>query len=105
MDTPGGELERRRDGHVEILTLNRPEQRNALSPALLEQLSAALGDIKHDSGVRAVVLTTAGNRGFCAGMDLKAFGAGGAVRDMTATAEFTEFTRGEHAKPVVAAVN
>ena len=76
MDTAGGELERGRDGHVEILTLNRPEQRNALSPALLEQLSAALADIKRDAGVRAVVLTGAGNRAFCAGMDLKAFAAG-----------------------------
>jgi enoyl-CoA hydratase len=105
MDTTGGELERGRDGHVEILTLNRPEQRNALSPALLEQLSAALADIKRDAGVRAVVLTAAGNRAFCAGMDLKAFATGGVLRDMAATVEFTEFTRGEHAKPVVAAVN
>jgi enoyl-CoA hydratase len=105
MDTTGGELERGRDGPVEILTLNRPEQHNALSPALLEQLSAALADIKRDAGVLAVVLTGAGNRAFCAGMDLKAFAAGGVLRDMAATAGFTEFTRGEHAKPVVAAVN
>src|SRR5246127_5319846 len=105
MAATGGELERGRDGHVEILTLNRPEQRNALSPTLLEELSAALADIKRDAGVRAVVLTGAGNRAFCAGMDLKAFAAGGGVRDMAATAEFTEFTRGKHAKPVVAAVN
>ena len=52
-------MERGRDGHVEILTLNRPEQRNALSPALLEGLSAALADIKRDAGLRAVVLTVA----------------------------------------------
>ncbi len=87
MDTTGGELERGRDGPVEILTLNRPEQRNALSPALLEQLSAALADIMREAGVRAVVLTAAGNRAFCAGMDLKAFAAGGVLRDMAATAE------------------
>jgi enoyl-CoA hydratase/carnithine racemase len=101
------ELERRREDHVEILTLNRPEQRNALSPALLEQLSGALAAIKQDHGVRAVVLTAAGDRAFCAGMDLKAFMAaeGGAVRDEAATADFTEFIRGEHPKPVLAAVN
>src|ERR1700741_2748482 len=98
-------LERGRDGHVEILTLNRPEQRNALSPALLEQLSAALSDIKRDAGVRAVVLTAAGNRAFCAGMDLKAFAAAVGCRSRAATAEFTDFFRGQRAKPVVAPVN
>jgi enoyl-CoA hydratase len=101
------ELERRREDHVEILTLNRPEQRNALSPTLLEQLSDALAAVKRDRDVRAVVLTAAGDRAFCAGMDLKAFVAadGRAVRDEAVTADFTEFVRGEHPKPVVAAVN
>lgn len=101
------ELERRREGFVEVLTLNRPEQRNALSPELLNQLSAALAEIKRDGDVRAVVLTASGDRAFCAGMDLKAFVAveGTEIRDLERTTDFTEFMRGEHPKPVVAAVN
>jgi enoyl-CoA hydratase/carnithine racemase len=52
------------------LTLNRPEQYNALSRELLARLQAELDDIKDDPGVRVVVITGTG-RAFCAGHDLK----------------------------------
>jgi enoyl-CoA hydratase/carnithine racemase len=52
------------------LTLNRPDQYNALSRELLERLQAELDQIKDDPGVRVVVITGAG-RAFCAGHDLK----------------------------------
>jgi methylglutaconyl-CoA hydratase len=57
-------------GPVVVLTLNRPERRNALGSALIEQLSEALTRAEIDPEVRAVVLTGAGSV-FCAGMDLK----------------------------------
>lgn len=60
-----------RDDNVAILTLNRPEARNALSPALVRALGAELQRVAEDSDVRAVVLTGAGGA-FCAGADLKA---------------------------------
>lgn len=57
---------------VRILTLNRPERLNAIVPALLDDLVAALGAADGDPAVRAVVLTGAG-RAFCSGDDLKEF--------------------------------
>ena len=69
----GGVLLRRREGLVEVLTLNRPDQGNSLSPELLATLGAALDELAVDDSVRAVVLTGAGERIFCGGMDLRAF--------------------------------
>jgi enoyl-CoA hydratase/carnithine racemase len=63
-----------KDG-VARLTLNRPEQRNALNSALLGQLVAALKTARDDEAVRAVVLTGAGDKVFCAGADLGGFAA------------------------------
>lgn len=59
-----------RIGTVAVLTLNRPDKLNALSYRLITELHQALGEAESDSGVRAVVLTGAGDRAFCAGGDL-----------------------------------
>lgn len=56
-------------GPVRILTLNRPEVRNALSAELRRELAAALAAAAQDDAVRAIVLTGAGDA-FCAGLDL-----------------------------------
>jgi enoyl-CoA hydratase/carnithine racemase len=69
-------LLRERRGAVEILTLNRPEKRNALNRELLEQLRAAFEQIEADDGARVVVVTAAGDRAFSAGMDLAEFASG-----------------------------
>ena len=58
-----------RDGRVLILTLNRPDKLNALTPELHRLLHAAVIDAAHDSNVGAVVLTGAG-RAFCSGGDM-----------------------------------
>ena len=55
---------------VARIVLNRPEQLNAISPALLEDLDTACADIEGNAAVGAVTLTAAG-RAFCAGADLK----------------------------------
>ena len=70
------ELLRERHGHIEILTINRPEARNAINLATATALSAALDDLEADDDVRVVVLTAAGDKAFSAGMDLKAFASG-----------------------------
>jgi len=57
-------------GPVAVVTLNRPEKRNALSRVLIARLRDVLDDVAVDSAIRAVVLTGAGDA-FCAGMDLK----------------------------------
>lgn len=63
-------------GNVLVLTLNRPEAGNALNGALSEALSNALNDAASNDDVRVIVVTGAGEKIFCAGMDLKAFAAG-----------------------------
>ena len=62
-------------GHVATVTLNRPEQRNALSSAMLHDLRRALEWCRDAPEVRVVVLTGAGDRAFCAGADLASFKA------------------------------
>jgi enoyl-CoA hydratase/carnithine racemase len=64
------------DGAVATVTINRPAQRNALSPAVVEGLRAALGAARDDDEVHVVVLRGAGDRAFCAGADLSTLGAG-----------------------------
>jgi 2-(1,2-epoxy-1,2-dihydrophenyl)acetyl-CoA isomerase len=61
-------LQERQD-HTAILTLNRPEKLNALSPDLRDALNDALEALRNDDSVRVVILTGAG-RGFCSGADL-----------------------------------
>jgi enoyl-CoA hydratase len=62
-------LYEKRDG-LALLTMNRPEKRNALTPEMLVQLAAAWRDVRDDDDVRVAVLTGAGDAAFCAGADL-----------------------------------
>jgi enoyl-CoA hydratase len=60
-----------RDGHVMVVTMNRPERRNALSPRMMTGMARAWDEANDDPGVRVVILTGAGGS-FCAGADLVA---------------------------------
>ena len=60
---------------VATVTLNDPEKRNMLSAQMLAELVAAMNEAKADAEVRAVVLTGAGDKAFCAGADLGGFAA------------------------------
>jgi enoyl-CoA hydratase/carnithine racemase len=62
---------RRHDGRIAEIVLDRPEAMNALSTAMAESIAAACAELGADSSVRAVVLSAAGTRAFCAGADLK----------------------------------
>jgi enoyl-CoA hydratase len=64
-------VERSPDGYVVTVTLNRPHQMNAMNTAMGEDLLACFESLARDPLVRAVVLTGAGDRAFCAGGDLK----------------------------------
>ncbi|MEM6105714.1 enoyl-CoA hydratase-related protein [Mycobacterium sp. 050272] len=55
-----------------VITINRPEARNAINAAVSIGVGDALEEAQHDPEVRAVVLTGAGDKSFCAGADLKA---------------------------------
>jgi enoyl-CoA hydratase/carnithine racemase len=69
---------------VARVTLNRPAVRNALNPAMLADLDAALRRLEDDPGARAIVLRGAGDRAFCTGADLKG------VRDRGTTLQARE---------------
>ncbi|SOY73374.1 enoyl-CoA hydratase/isomerase family protein [Cupriavidus taiwanensis] len=58
-------------GEVLWLTINRPERRNAINPAVLDGLHAGIERANDDDGIRAVVITGAGEQAFCAGADLQ----------------------------------
>ncbi len=64
-----------RRGRVLIITINRPDQRNAINAAVAQGIATALDELDADSGLSVGVLTGAG-KGFCSGMDLKAFREG-----------------------------
>ncbi len=64
------------DGGVAVVTMNRPERRNALTNAMLGGLADALAELEVATDVRCVVLTGAGGA-FCAGGDVKGFAEGG----------------------------
>jgi enoyl-CoA hydratase/carnithine racemase len=94
-------------GAVRILTMNRPEKRNALNQALTQGLLEALRAADADESVGAIVLTGAG-QGFCAGADLSEFKELGAGLAAEERAELTmqlhlAFTR--ISRPIVAAIN
>jgi methylglutaconyl-CoA hydratase len=104
-------ITRENRGPVAVLTLNRPERRNALSRALLAQIRDAVDGLGVDLGVRAVVLTGAGVA-FSTGMDLKEAAEMQAASDgehamVAVLKEFADLLQCIHTlpKPVVAAVN
>jgi len=96
-----------RDGAVAVITVNRPQVLNALNFSTIDDLRRAALALKHDAGVRAVVITGAGEKSFVAGADINEFAA-------QAPAQYKELAlRGQHVfdlienlgKPVIAAIN
>src|SRR3984957_643061 len=96
------ELLRERRGHVELLTINRPDARNAINLATATALDVALNEAEADDDVWVVVLTAAGDKASSAGMDLKAFAAG----EFPVTPHgFGGITQREFPKPLICAAN
>jgi len=62
----------RHGAHVAVLTIDRPKSLNALNPAVMEALDAAITELEADSDVRAVVLQGGGDKAFVAGADISA---------------------------------
>jgi enoyl-CoA hydratase/carnithine racemase len=79
---------------VATVTLNRPDQRNALNGQLLTDLVDAMKRVRDDDDVRCVVLTGAGDKVFCAGADLGGFAADAPLVDKHFASDlFLEFFR------------
>jgi enoyl-CoA hydratase len=90
-----------RDGRIQIITLNRPDARNAVNRALAEGIAAGLDELDSDDGLSVGVLTGAGG-GFCAGMDLKAFVKG--ETPYVGDRGFAGIAQRSSRKPLIAAV-
>ena len=96
-----------RDGAVAVITVNRPKVLNALNSETLDELRRTMLALKHDDGVRAVVVTGAGEKSFIAGADINEL----AVQSPTGGRDHA--MRGQHVldliehlgKPVIAAIN
>jgi enoyl-CoA hydratase len=97
----GPEVLVRREGAVQVITINRPEARNAMTRAAGESIAAALDELDADDALAAGVLTGSGGT-FCSGMDLKRFAEG----ELPAVPGrgLGGLTRARPAKPLLAAV-
>jgi crotonobetainyl-CoA hydratase len=101
---PAALVERR--GHVMIITINRPEARNAVNAAVSTAVGDALHDAQQDPDVRVVVITGAGDKSFCAGADLKAISRGeNLFHPEHPKWGFAGYVRHFIDKPTIAAVN
>ena len=97
-----------KDGELAIVTINRPEMRNALNRATMEELERAIDEAEADDAVRAFILTGAGDRAFVAGADLKEMAARNTITELGPVyrqrRRVTERLENMY-KPTIAAVN
>ena len=95
-----------RDGRITVVTLNRPESMNALTPEAHLELEAVFDAFDADPDQWVAIITGAGDRAFCAGNDLKATAAAGELKtEGGAKTGFAGLTSRNMNKPVIAAVN
>ncbi len=100
-----GLLEIEHSGEVAVVTLQRPEKRNALSIDLRIELAETFTRLSEDEGVGCIVLTGAGSA-FCSGMDTSQFGGDLDNRQRLVETSTSAFEAvGDCKRPVVAAVN
>jgi enoyl-CoA hydratase len=95
-----GEVRYERQGTAAVLTIDRPQRRNAVDGATAAALRQGLQDFEADDSARVLVLTGAGGEAFCAGADLKALDL-----DVDDPAGPMGFTRLTPAKPTIAAID
>jgi enoyl-CoA hydratase/carnithine racemase len=93
-----------RDARVATITLDRPAKLNALTPAMARDLVAAVDACNGDDGIRAVVLTGAGDRSFSVGSDIRALDGYATPWDFRNRADYCDALR-RLLKPSIAAIN
>lgn len=96
-------VELKKEGHLAILTLNRPQARNAINGEMAETMEACLDDYESDSELWCGILTAEGTV-FCAGADLKEIASGTGAALATKKGGFAGITRRERSKPLIAAI-
>jgi len=90
--------------HIGLVTLNRPEKRNAINGEMAQALEAIVEQTEGDPEVRAVIITSSNDRVFCAGADLGAVSGGVGELLETAHGGFAGFVYAQRHKPWIAAV-
>lgn len=93
-----------RDGFVGIITINRPEKLNAMTPEMADALVAAVTGFNTDDTVRCVILTGAGEKAFCAGSDIRTLDDYATPWDFRNRPDYCDAIRAL-LKPSIAAVN
>ena len=94
----------KRDDHVALVTINRPQARNAVNGAVARALEAAVQATEADESIWVVVLTGAGDQVFSAGADLKEVSRGNVASLWTEAGGFAGFVHASRTKPWIAAV-
>jgi enoyl-CoA hydratase len=100
MDSMNVDVRYERLGNAAVLTIDRPQRRNAVDAATARSLRRGFDDFEADDGARVLVLTGAGGEAFCAGADLKAIDL-----DVDDPAGPEGFTRLTPSKPAIAAID
>lgn len=103
-DTAGGLLVERHGG-VLLLTINRPDRRNAIDAATSRAIDREIDCAEADPAIGCVILTGAGDLAFCAGMDLKEAVVSGAGHGLIPGRGFAGLTQRQRTKPLIAAIN
>lgn len=94
-----------RAGAVQVITLNRPHVSNAMDAAGSYLVDRYIREAEADPQIGAIIITGAGGRAFCAGMDLKEAAERGAGHGLVPGAGFCGVTERVIAKPVIGAIN
>ena len=96
-----------RDGAVAVVTINRPKVLNALNAQTLDELRRVMLELKHDDGVRVVLLTGAGEKSFVAGADINELAVQTPVsgREHALAGQHVLSLIEQLGKPVIAAIN
>jgi len=96
------------EAQIRLITINRPNQLNALNKATIEELSSLLDQTESDDSIRVVIITGSGTKAFVAGADIKEFANFNVEQgaDLAQSGHDKLFNKVENlSKPVIAAVN
>ena len=90
--------------HIAMVTLNRPEKRNAINGAVAEALDWIVKQVEADDDIRVAILASSLDTTFCAGADLAEIAAGNGASLQTKDGGFAGFVDAKRSKPWIAAV-
>ncbi|TYO96169.1 enoyl-CoA hydratase-related protein [Desulfallas thermosapovorans] len=94
-----------KDGHIAIVTLNRPEVRNALDPKTWAEIRQAARQCRFDKDVRVIIITGAGGKAFASGADIRTLKERDTLEVLTSEAQETLLDVESLDKPVIAAID